>query len=1067
MSKKVFITVGTTAMYAVGKLIGSLRESGLYDDNEVGGDKFICIDTDTTKLEDFQHQSSSNHVYTIPINPSSPASPAVRTVFTDSNGNEKTLFNVLNETWNKVCITGAGVFGYREQSYADISWRQKLIEDLTADGDIDESTKNSVVQTACQYIIVATAYGGSASGLFFNVSEVVRETIGKGATLYAMLFMPDFSIANPKGSYTKGWLNFCNFWQQLMQAVWERRLGRSQNTKYIFPYLGGMTQSNFDGRLFPLKTEIDGFKPMASGCYTPFDRIFPLFPADDKQSRHWMQDAFVELAIFLFYQNFVGTFLGPEANLHCRDGEGANGEQRREQAADIVSGEEECFAEFNLVSARCSPESLFRQATVKQFITLWHEFMTAKYEGTPSIVEEGWDLPVPLEGDATKYCKNRRNFNSDDWETKLNDSEVEIRQAVRALPSFAEFILSYAERMRTAMEEGNLPPASLAHAVACYRALVERTARTPKGDTPESGSLKESILRVRKNRENVSDRYRKVIAKILDPQGRITESIKKTAADIVFGTTEGDQKKPGKLDEFFEACADEESFALLRGQVKKSDPATYSEDITRRIVNREAIGTSSWDATGNDLGADLTGKDFFGRTKTDGLNLAGFPGREKLLPVFIELFCKFLATVERTPEKQASSDLAENQKGTTIAAKFPQLFTQTITQGVQQVKLWFLQEVHRDDARRNPVEIQILKEQRPYYPEGVSAFDNGIFYCECPYNGGETAPIQFSIIKPALGEDIIGTWGIELYSKIANLPNAIQLIPPGIFRDIKPDDVNKQQQLRELQTGDWKLNSSHRPETKETIYRIADTDPTVSLSDEVNYKFGERGTASYLPGKIAGLWLGQMSVCMPAEKIFPGMYYLPDNRGERRLSLNRRDKIQASRGVRKRLFLTLSEDIFYGMFFGIIQQKINIEKTRKDIEEFNQYIDVTIKVDFTTSEDEKIRNLGTPVIPITRTSPDIGVDPAGKLCSIPFDVLFGLSDIFRTKGEFDAGDFANKSASLFAKAFGVEQLEMQMCMQEFDVLTKMQMHIPPDVVSKLDELSARCARFVSVTLEKR
>ena len=1030
-----FIALGSTATLAVGKMIDELRVCGIYDDDDRHfRDRFVAIDTDRGRISDFGLCGDARHISTIHVPESGTQKglcPAVKTIVGGAY-NGSLLLRELNADWANVAVQDNGVGGDRRCSYADLSWsstlRKLAIENFLPQ-KLKEYTQNS---EDIEIVVVSSCFGGSASGFFFNVGELIRSIAPRCIPVYAMIIVPDLGFTSDKVPYKKGWLNFCNFWQQMKQSLWERRLGTS-GSKYVFPFYAGMTQEDFDKKLFPLKYDIENFMPNERGVKSIFNRVFPIMPPNPYLAdKEFVQNAAAEMAIFLFYQGFARTVPKTDDNFMCQEHEN-----------ELLDVDMANFAELNLISARCSPDSLYYQAALRKFNELGQEFFCENSDTIQAVNIDSADCADDKVTDAIEDCKKNLHNKLRSF-IKLAEDAIAGSEAVK-LSSFGDFIVTY---------RGSF--SSLPQAVKSYENLVGSIKNA--GTEKKVKGLKKNIESIIDNADDIAERWQKTkFAIFFDKDNNIEASIKEQADNLL----------KSKLDDYFKAYIAYQRIEHLNADLKNRQEKLekenrtagnsgvrplFSDVVSRSVLNGESnIAAIRYKEYSDKVTGINPQDDFFGsivkdKDSNDTMNrsLAEFP-LDMVRGKFVELFCQ-LVKEARLNENSENADAAISMK--TISS-----FHQKIADAVEAIKEW-----HKANKAKKPqIDVKIKATQIPYLADTVEGEDRQLFYVRNDGDLGEEAPIKFKIEDPTLGEDVICRWGLENFQNVqAQLPAAISQLTAGSM----PDDIDG------LRQNDYKLdavvtqvNDSNGNKVEVHVLKAKAVLGNGEIDLQTPAKvFSTRSTIADVVDRnryLLGLWVGQSTWGMTAEQVVFSKSYLkadPPSNSQKFTSIILSTKYMDEGMLRSRLLFSLREDLFLGMILGIIQ-----ERARTAINKLNGGVDpatkVEVTIDFTT--DPATADLGK--LPIGGEIEEVGFDLGGNFVAAPFELMIYLSGLFRRQ---------SGNTSRFARAFGIEdELEKKIDRdEEWYLLRNMKMSIPKEIGAALAKLRERCEKFITVNV---
>lgn len=237
--KNLFISIGSTSASAMSVLIDRLIDLDIYKPLDPDyKDMFVAIDTDTAPLDRLKsyNQGKIAHIFGISFNNSDQHVPS-----------HEFLKKSFRADWtdSDMAIRAAdkGVGGRRIKSYATLEWKGELSRLIDK---FYEGVNNG--NTDCRVFLVASAWGGTSSGMFQNVSDFVASKIydkcggaNRATDFYTVLALPDFSGAMDTFARDyQGFENFAYLMRSIQQAGWRSSLSmmkddRQEDLKFIFP----------------------------------------------------------------------------------------------------------------------------------------------------------------------------------------------------------------------------------------------------------------------------------------------------------------------------------------------------------------------------------------------------------------------------------------------------------------------------------------------------------------------------------------------------------------------------------------------------------------------------------------------------------------------------------------------------------------------------------------------------------------------------------------------------------------------------------------------------------------
>ncbi len=386
MGKKVYIAVGSSAVKGMMRLIRKYKEEGLFLNTR---DSFIGLDSDRGQLRALEAMSPDR----AKVN-----SVMVRLNDSDASAKYARRFQPL---WRRLEITGAGVGGDRTLSFASLEW--------TGNQFLKQEVEN-----AEQVIVIGTAFGGTSTGMFWNLAQKIRSLTpptpqGKEQrSVYAMLVFP--AIAGDTRSYPRLFMNMIAFLQDMEVLASTSFL----NTKTDIPFVAPAFPENSDGKVF--KTwRGEAFSSLYS--YLPFDRIFAI--PTPKEGEALVGDIIAEQAFLLGHLAFW--------------------DQARFKAeiidnAEVQRGSEDSpFAAFSMIIARSGKNNLIKRNVYNWLHSEWEHFISDTstdagkryvFDVLTEIMREGADV----EEVSQKIEETRKMF-----AVRLKDMAVHLEAGLESL----------------------------------------------------------------------------------------------------------------------------------------------------------------------------------------------------------------------------------------------------------------------------------------------------------------------------------------------------------------------------------------------------------------------------------------------------------------------------------------------------------------------------------------------------------------------------------------------------------------------------------------------------------
>lgn len=255
MGKRVYVAVGSTAVLALMKLVDRYKAENLYATTD---DQFIGMDTDKGMVDKLRQMDKDNaRIHGLQIVDESKENAAVAEVVTS-----------FRREWPRnATIPQSGVGGDRRLSYSTLSWSR----------DSELGKRIASMATGDEVVLLGTAFGGTATGMFWNLALWLRSKLAKDANghrpeFYSFVILP---IDQKSGMDRYPWgYNFCAFMQdmQAIQAATRLQMQCSP-ISFRFPfYPAGVKTCPNNLMLLPLWDPVE--HGHSDHTYLPCDRLF-------------------------------------------------------------------------------------------------------------------------------------------------------------------------------------------------------------------------------------------------------------------------------------------------------------------------------------------------------------------------------------------------------------------------------------------------------------------------------------------------------------------------------------------------------------------------------------------------------------------------------------------------------------------------------------------------------------------------------------------------------------------------------------------------------------------------
>ena len=338
MSKNIFVAVGSTAVNGLIKLLERLKEDGVYAQRK--DDVFVAIDSDDSRLKKFKAQdpdSSPLRLHTVQLTLGEMTA-------------EHKIVKYFDETWEGIGGIGrSGVGGDRRKSFTALNWI-KFWQDLSMDKNL---------QSGDRVILLGSAFGGTSTGMFWNVAEFIQKHIKAklgddqlgSIRFFGMLLLPEKSCVDAQSREYPLSRNMCAFLKDMQLIEW-RHILRQNIRHFVSPVYSNWDHDN-DKLQLPVY-RLEDFK-CNEQSKLPMEELFVLPTPDNAQGQ--TQLYFAELAFVLFYLDLANSITGTTVD---------------KSKAHV--DEESVFAGFNMVVAKSARSALLRKRFYELFGQYWNKF---------------------------------------------------------------------------------------------------------------------------------------------------------------------------------------------------------------------------------------------------------------------------------------------------------------------------------------------------------------------------------------------------------------------------------------------------------------------------------------------------------------------------------------------------------------------------------------------------------------------------------------------------------------------------------------------------------------------
>lgn len=338
MPKRIYIAVGSTAIHCIRKLIERCIEENVYQTDGQSA-LYVGLDSDKKELDALLRMDSDrSHIRAVHIGLER-TDPACRVV------------QAFRPDWTDLSIGQHGVGGDRRRSFAALTWaREDELHDTVSE-----------LEAADELILVGTAFGGTATGSYWNLAQWLRQVLKSARDqrvqndpdagvpgFYSFLVFPSAPGAT-NGDYPLVG-NLCDFLKDAQVLDVSVRLKAQLNLPFGFPVVSALRGDEF----VPLWNKET--QDHSEDSWLPFDCVFtvPTPPGGMGQ-----------VPIIAAEQMFL---LGP-LGLWNKLGVTGQAVNRPGAPAGAEGAYDLAFGGFNMVAAKSGKNALLR----KRFHALLHE----------------------------------------------------------------------------------------------------------------------------------------------------------------------------------------------------------------------------------------------------------------------------------------------------------------------------------------------------------------------------------------------------------------------------------------------------------------------------------------------------------------------------------------------------------------------------------------------------------------------------------------------------------------------------------------------------------------------
>lgn len=245
--KTVYVAAGSTSVEAMIKLIERYKTQDLY---ATTNDYFIGLDSAQEVVDRLARLDANNaHILGIQLEHDPEGSP------------QRNLIRSFRPEWVNLDVPRAGVGGDRRISRATLKWKQ----------NVNFLSRIQTLAVGDQLILLGTAFGGTATGVYWNLAYWLRSMLpkdggGHTADFYTLVLFP--AACAMGGKYSSAH-NFCSFMKTMQSRQFAMRIDHQfVDVPFRVPeislYDGGETLPLWD-------RTVHGY---SQHSFLPFDRFF-------------------------------------------------------------------------------------------------------------------------------------------------------------------------------------------------------------------------------------------------------------------------------------------------------------------------------------------------------------------------------------------------------------------------------------------------------------------------------------------------------------------------------------------------------------------------------------------------------------------------------------------------------------------------------------------------------------------------------------------------------------------------------------------------------------------------
>ena len=424
--RNLFVSIGSTSTLALITLIERLQDLGIYNPLDPDfKDTFIAIETDDGPLDQLKPYNRGNcdRVFGYKIEKSGENFVPSHDFLTKS----------YQAAWEgptlKILAADKGVGGRRYKSFATVEWQEELGRKIE---EFYQGLNGADTLNGCQIILIATAWGGTASGMFQNVSDFIATRIyhkcgaNHQTPFYTVLALPNLNdaLALDKKGY-QGLENFAYFMRSIQQAGWRGTLPKimtqdRESLNFIFPELCDFSV-NGDPSKIPVFTGVERFRGNNSALPQRAIIVVPTQGADTTPV------TIAEQLLLFAYLNVLTQPLN--GNKNTPDGKFVD---VRARWAEGCTADCPVLIGINMVECQYPRGAAIKHVVEQKLYERWKKFYSKDTSIDPHIpifVKEYLEKSVQIPEDSEKILEGLNRILESDW-VDSNDRISHLKDSI-------------------------------------------------------------------------------------------------------------------------------------------------------------------------------------------------------------------------------------------------------------------------------------------------------------------------------------------------------------------------------------------------------------------------------------------------------------------------------------------------------------------------------------------------------------------------------------------------------------------------------------------------------------